>query len=910
MNMPKNISQLKERFRAKKSKSLLVLGLGVVLVLLGGAGLVAQAQTSYAPPTVNISDVSLDSGHTSLTFTASGLSGHETAICNVRATDGSTALRPYKTRPYVMNGGTATASSINQVIASSEVIKTSDGVVGQCQDNNSDGVVSESGEYGEGLEGSYTLTKSFDVSSLANGDHTLSVTLCAVSGTCATDTETFIINRGTPNFSLSVSPSSQTVKQDEAVNYSVSASCSGGFSGPITNLSVSGLPTGASGVFSNTSVSCGGSRTLTVSAQHNAPLISNDSFTVSGFGSGVGNRSATASLTIAQKEVGGICKFRVTSNIPTQGFMQGPGGNTATPPYFTSHEFNTWGDGSPMTQSGQYALYMQSDPALLNGYHSPNINPPNVNSGSALYTCNPSGGDDIKNITVTYQPPTQPPPPTSDPAVSCSASPSSATVGQGVTFTSTGGNGTYSWSAPGGTPSSGPGGTFSTSYDISGIKTVTVTSGSASNTCNVSVSEPTTDGAWCTPHTQTVNVGQTASLRAFPQNNGNWYAPGGNPERKSGSFFFDTAYGTPGLKTVNYTQAFKPTQTCSVNVVAPPTVDLKANNSNGPINIAHNGSATLSWTTTNNPTSCTATGSWSGSKAIGGGSQSTGSLVRPPSTRTYSISCTNSAGTSATDSVTVNVGAQPTGTVVVNSVTSTDAPIATTWTITGAASHQQTTPVTSRTYSSQPTGMYSFFPNDLAGYTKSVNSGTQTLNANNTITFTVTYTPTAPPEDDDDDDGGNPECSDGIDNDGDGDTDYPADAGCSSNDDTDESDDPPAPDDGGPDFSLSSSNNLSIDKDAGETTSNTTTIKVNPLAGFGANVTLSILSGPSVTYNFSDTTVTSSEYSSGETLSVTISSEFPRGNYPIVVQGQGGGLTRTRTVILSVDEQGPTFEEF
>lgn len=86
-----------------------------------------------------------------------------------------------------------------------------------------------------------------------------------------------------------------------------------------------------------------------------------------------------------------------------------------------------------------------------------------------------------------------------------------------------------------------------------------------------------------------------------------------------------------------------------------PTVDLRANSSNGPISIAYNTSATLSWTT-NSASSCTASNGWSGSKGTSG-SQSTGNLT---STRTYTLTCNGASGTDpSSDSVTVNVGAAP-----------------------------------------------------------------------------------------------------------------------------------------------------------------------------------------------------------------------------------------------------------
>ena len=86
-----------------------------------------------------------------------------------------------------------------------------------------------------------------------------------------------------------------------------------------------------------------------------------------------------------------------------------------------------------------------------------------------------------------------------------------------------------------------------------------------------------------------------------------------------------------------------------------PSVDIKTNGSDGPITIAYNASANLSWNSAN-ATTCSASNAWSGSKSISG-SENTGSLV---SSKTYTIVCTGTGG-SATDSVTVNVAGQSTG---------------------------------------------------------------------------------------------------------------------------------------------------------------------------------------------------------------------------------------------------------
>ncbi len=96
------------------------------------------------------------------------------------------------------------------------------------------------------------------------------------------------------------------------------------------------------------------------------------------------------------------------------------------------------------------------------------------------------------------------------------------------------------------------------------------------------------------------------------------------------------------------------TVTASVGSQAtPPSVDLTASQTN----VSYGDATTLTWVTTGNATSCNATGGvngWSGAKSISGGSFYTGVLTN---TTTYTITCSNSAG-SASDSVTIVVNNQ------------------------------------------------------------------------------------------------------------------------------------------------------------------------------------------------------------------------------------------------------------
>lgn len=105
-------------------------------------------------------------------------------------------------------------------------------------------------------------------------------------------------------------------------------------------------------------------------------------------------------------------------------------------------------------------------------------------------------------------------------------------------------------------------------------------------------------------------------------------------------------------------QTVKPTLTYVLNFVSSiPTVDLKANNSDGPVSVAFGSAVTLSWTSTD-ASSCTASASpansnWTGAKAVSG-SQSSGNL-NSEGAKVFTLTCAGTGG-SGNDSVTVNVG--------------------------------------------------------------------------------------------------------------------------------------------------------------------------------------------------------------------------------------------------------------
>lgn len=74
---------------------------------------------------------------------------------------------------------------------------------------------------------------------------------------------------GSPDFSVTASPASQSVVQGGSTSYTVTVTPSGGFTG-VVSLSVSGLPSGASGTFNPASLSSGNS-TLSVATAASTP---------------------------------------------------------------------------------------------------------------------------------------------------------------------------------------------------------------------------------------------------------------------------------------------------------------------------------------------------------------------------------------------------------------------------------------------------------------------------------------------------------------------------------------------------------------------------------------------------------------------------------------------------------------
>jgi pre-peptidase len=129
-----------------------------------------------------------------------------------------------------------------------------------------------------------------DAGTAAPGAYSLTVTGTAPSATHSVVVALTIT--GSPDFTVAVSPASQSIVAGSSATYTVATSALNGSTQSIS-LSVAGLPAGATGSFSPATVTAGGSSTLTVTTSTAAPATT---FTVTG--TSTTTHSATASITV------------------------------------------------------------------------------------------------------------------------------------------------------------------------------------------------------------------------------------------------------------------------------------------------------------------------------------------------------------------------------------------------------------------------------------------------------------------------------------------------------------------------------------------------------------------------------------------------------------------------------------
>ena len=143
--------------------------------------------------------------------------------------------------------------------------------------------------------GTSTLTISTSSVSPVTPPGTYPLTISASDGVSTATTQVVLVVNAIADFGISISPTSQTVNPGENAGYGVTISSSAGFTG-VVNLSVSGLPTGATATFNPSSVQGSGLSSLSiVPAANTAP--GTYALTITGT-SGPLVHTATATLVI------------------------------------------------------------------------------------------------------------------------------------------------------------------------------------------------------------------------------------------------------------------------------------------------------------------------------------------------------------------------------------------------------------------------------------------------------------------------------------------------------------------------------------------------------------------------------------------------------------------------------------
>jgi len=150
--------------------------------------------------------------------------------------------------------------------------------------------------------GSSTLTVT-TASTTPTGSYPITVTGTSGALTHSTAVTLVVQAAGAPDFTLSASPASHTIRRGQSTTYAVTMTRSGGFADAVS-LSVGGLPAGAAGTFAPNPAT-GSSSTLTVTTLKSTP-VGTYAVTITGT-SGAVTRTASVTLIVVAR-CGGQCQ--------------------------------------------------------------------------------------------------------------------------------------------------------------------------------------------------------------------------------------------------------------------------------------------------------------------------------------------------------------------------------------------------------------------------------------------------------------------------------------------------------------------------------------------------------------------------------------------------------------------------
>jgi hypothetical protein len=184
------------------------------------------------------------------------------------------------------------------------------------------------------------------------GTYSLTFTAHNGVGSDAVQTFTLTVNpAAAPDFSLSASPASQTVTQGSGTSYKVTVNPSGGFAG-LVNLSLTGLPSGATGTFVPTSVTGSGTSTLTVTTSATSTPAGTYTLTITGT-SGSLSHATNVTLVVTAPD------FSLSASPASQTVTQGSGTSykvTVNPSGGFAGLVNLSLSGLPRATAGSFSL--------------------------------------------------------------------------------------------------------------------------------------------------------------------------------------------------------------------------------------------------------------------------------------------------------------------------------------------------------------------------------------------------------------------------------------------------------------------------------------------------------------------------------------------------------------------------